>query len=140
MDKRCSRCMEVFPDGHWANARTRCPGCGGELVPVQRVDSDALVYEHYDSSTDIKFDMDKLLSPDQRRETVILLWVGIGLVLAAFGLRIGFVILGGFEGFWTVPWWFDGIVVLMLVLAILMIVWGTRRLIDHKKLLQKRPN
>ncbi len=136
MDKRCSRCMEVFPSNHWASSRSTCPACGGQLEPFQRQESDALVYEHYDSSTDIKFDMDELLSPDERRETWLLLWIGVGLVLAAFGLRIGFVILGGFEGFWVVPWWFDAMVFTMLLLALVMIVWTVRRLVHHKNLLR----
>lgn len=138
MDKRCSRCMEIYPSGHWAASRSKCPACGGELEPLQRADSGGLVYEHYDSSTDIKFDMDKLLTPDQRRETLILLWLGIALVVMAFALRIGFVVLGGFQGFWSVPWWFDAIVAITLFLGLLMIIWTTRKLIRHKNLLRRK--
>jgi hypothetical protein len=129
--------MEVFASGHWAASRSRCPACGGRLEPIQAGDSSGFAYEHYDSSTDIRFDMDQLLSPAQIKETRLVFWLGVALVLISFGLRLGFVFLGGFEGFWFVPWWFDAIVVLMLSMAVVMIVWAVRRLVRHRSLIRK---
>lgn len=135
--KQCQKCMEVYPANHWAAGRQRCPACGGALIERPTTIDDAFEYEHYDSSADIQFDLTDLLGPDQRRESKLVLGAGLGLLLLAFGARLGFVILGRLEGFWTVPVWFDVIVIVMLLVAVVMIAWSARRLARHRRAIRR---
>jgi uncharacterized membrane protein YhdT len=129
--------MEIYAASHWASARERCPACGGALISRPTGEVAGLTYEHYDSSADIQFDLKDLLGPDQLRETRWILAAGVGLMVLAFGARLAFVILGRLEGFWAVPVWFDAIVVGMLLLAVVLIISAARRLVRHRRVLNR---
>jgi hypothetical protein len=131
--KRCSRCEVIYQPTHWAYKRIRCPACGALLEEVPAPGDPAPRYEHYDSSVDVRFDLSDILSPDQHREARTVLYIGLGLILAAFLGRILFVVLGGLEGFWSVPVWFDVIVAVMICLGALAVVWSFRKLAAHRR-------
>lgn len=123
--KNCSGCLTTYDDSHWAYNRETCPACGGKLL-VPAVEKLQPAKAHYDSSLDIKFDFANLLSPEQRREVLAIL-IGFTLLVLTFIVRLLFVILGGIEGFWKVPLWLDGLVMLMLGLGVVMMSWSVRR-------------
>jgi hypothetical protein len=124
--KRCAGCLMVYEENHWAYHRETCPACGGKLsIPAAAISGPAQA--HYDSSVDIKFDLSNLLTPEQRREILAIFLIGSVLLVLAFLLRLLFVVLSGKEGFWKVPLWLDGIVVLMLGLGVLMMFWSARK-------------
>jgi len=129
--------MEIFPETHWAAKRDRCPACGGVLADRPTTIDDTFEYEHYDSSADIQFDLTDLLGPDQKRETKLVLGLGLGLVVLAFLARLGFVILGRQEGFWDVPIWFDAIVAGMLLMGVIMVGWAGRKLSRHRRAMRR---
>ncbi|MBN2493483.1 MAG: hypothetical protein JXR96_02735 [Deltaproteobacteria bacterium] len=132
--KRCASCASIFEPGHWAAERDRCPACGGLLE--EATGQPPLSYERYDSSADIQFDLSGLLTPAQLRETRLLGWTGLALLLSACAARILFVVLGGLSSFWSVPLWFDGIVGLMILLACGLLVYAGRRLWLHRRAMQ----
>lgn len=135
--KRCSRCQASYQPGHWAHRRIRCPACGALLEELPEGQNQPK-YEHYDSSVDVRFDLSDLLTPDQHKEARTMMVIGVGLLLAAFVGRILFSALGGLEGFWGVPLWFDVIVLLMIVLGVVIVLWSVRRLVAHRRAMRRQ--
>jgi hypothetical protein len=127
----------VYPPGHWAHKRSRCPACGA-LLEAWSGEREHEKYEHYDSSVDVKFDLTDLLSPDQRKEARNIGLIGGSLILVAGIARILFVVLGRLEGFWKVPLWFDVIVGVMVLMGTVSLVWCLRRLLAHRRALSRR--
>jgi hypothetical protein len=136
-EKQCQKCMARYQKGHWAYAREACPACGGKLAEKQGVISREEKYEHYDSSSDVKFDLHGLLTPEQRREMRIVLWVGVLLISVAVAGRFLFVFLEAKEGLDNIPVWFDGVVVILLFFGCAMGVWSLFRLIKHWKAMRR---
>ena len=139
MGKQCSGCMEVYPDSHWAASRLNCPACGERLAAEEPSEDSRPGYQYYDSAAEIRFDLQDMLHPGQLREVRLVAYFGLGLMVLAFGVRLGFVFLGGLEGFWSVPVWFDVVVCLMLVLSAVMLVWSVRRLVRHGRAVRRDP-
>ncbi len=135
--KRCSRCEANYDSGHWAYKRIRCPACGALLEEVAPGEVQAK-YEHYDSSVDVRFDLTDLLGPEQHKEARTVMIIGIGLILTACMGRMLFVVLGGLEGFWKVPLWFDVLVGIMIVLGTLALVWSIHRLLAHRQAMRRQ--
>lgn len=136
--KRCSRCEVVYQTTHWAYKRIRCPACGALLEEVPAPGDSGPRYEHYDSSVDVRFDLSDLLSPEQLREARTVSFIGLGLILTAFLGRMFFVVLGGLEGFWSVPVWFDVIVAVMICLGAVAVVWSARKLMAHRRAIRRQ--
>ncbi len=129
--------MEVYPVSHWAASRRNCPACGGRLVEVEQGEGSRSRYEYYDSSEDLRFDLRDMLGPEQIHEVRVIAALGLGLMALAFAVRLGFVFLGGLEGFWSVPVWFDAVVLLMLVLSAVMLVWSGRKLVHNRRAVRR---
>jgi len=130
--KRCIQCRAEYRPGHWAFDRENCPLCGAGLVGT--TDEPAgLAYQHYDSSADLRFDTDGLLSPERLREARVALITGLVLIGLAFAARLTFVLVGKSEGFWGVPLWFDVLVGVMIFLGSITAVWAALRILRHHK-------
>ncbi len=130
--KRCEGCSSLYESGHWAFGRDRCPACGGLLVLRNMGDEENFNYEHYDSSTDIHFDLSGLLSPRQLRESRVLFVMGLVLLGLAAGGRVAWVVWDTGGG-WQAPLWLDLLVGAMVLLSSGILVWSIRRLFRHRK-------
>jgi hypothetical protein len=138
VDKLCSGCLTRYPEGHWAAVRERCPACGEPLrVAGPSLDQEE-PYERYDSSADIRFDLSELLTADAAREARLIGWLGLGLVVLAFGGRLGLVALLRLEGLWGLPLWLDALALGTLLLGLGMAAWSVRRLWRHRRAVRRR--
>jgi len=137
VEKVCSGCLTRYPEGHWAEGRERCPACGQPLRPAGP-SLDQEPYERYDSSADISFDLSELLTPEAAREARVIGRLGLGLVLLAFGGRLGLVALLRQDGLWGLPVWLDALALAALALGLGMAAWATRRLWRHRRAVRRR--
>jgi hypothetical protein len=135
--KCCPSCQATFPKSHWAFARELCPVCGTLLQegPAEKIQDPK--YEHFDSSSEIRFELEGLLAPEQRREALLIGCLGLGSVILAVAARILYVALAGLDGFWSMPLWFDLIIGLLLLLGAGMVLWCGHRLLSHRRALRR---
>ena len=130
--KRCPKCLESYPENHWAHNREDCPTCGGklELTPVKEIDQDTSRKSESRTHEPVSTGSSKSAT---KKEIAVTGLIGFLLIVSAVCCHVFYALMAGDSGQGRVPVWLNILAGIMILVGCLTLVWAITNYFKQKK-------